>query len=105
MGMFSDTIMEWREPNGILDFVFLKEDGIQRTRGKFTHWSSYGSIERCCVDRAGINPVLRFSPRKKRFFYILGPVDEVTVSPDISLDAVLGILRYKGVQVSAEVKA
>ena len=105
MGIFSDTILKWREPDGIVALVSLKEDGIQRTAGKFIQWSSYDSIEKCTVDRAGTEPVLRFSHRGKRLFYILGPVDQVTMSPDTSVDAVLGILRFKGVHVSEEDKA
>jgi hypothetical protein len=34
-GIFSKTILKWREPSGGFDFVFLKEHGIQKIHGRF----------------------------------------------------------------------
>jgi hypothetical protein len=100
-GIFSETILEWFEPAGARDFVALKEKGIKKIRGKFPSWSAYKTIESCFVDRDETNcPVLRFSPRKKKRFYLVAPVSEITVGPDVSLDVVVGVLRHKGVRVS-----
>jgi len=98
-GIFSDTVLQWREPSGGFDFVFLKEHGIKQTRGRFPAWSSYKTIENCSVDTNAQHPVLKLTHRKKRFYFI-GPVNSITVPPEIPLDAVLGILRLKGIHVS-----
>ena len=100
-GIFSDTILKWFEPAGGRDFVALKEEGIKKICGKFPSWSAYKTIESCFVDRDEANcPVLRFLPRKKKRFCLVAPVSEITVGPDVSLDAVVGVLRHKGVRVS-----
>jgi hypothetical protein len=98
-GIFTETLLKWFEPSGL--FVALKEEGIQRGNGRFPSWSAYKTIESCLVDRGETNcPVLRFSPRKKKLFYLVAPVSAITVPPDVSLDAVIGVLRHKGVRVS-----
>jgi hypothetical protein len=100
-GIFSNTILKWHEPAGARDFVALKEEGIKKIRGRFPSWSAYSTIEICFVDRDETNcPVLWFSPKKKKRFYLVAPVSAITVPPDVSLDAVVGVLRYKGIRVS-----
>ncbi|MEI9960750.1 MAG: hypothetical protein WDM76_06360 [Limisphaerales bacterium] len=101
LGIFSDTILQWREPSGGFDFVFLKERGIKQTRGRFPAWSSYEAIQSCSVECMGnLYPVLKFTQRKKRFYFI-APVSLITLPSEISLEAVLGILRFKGIHVLA----
>lgn len=101
LGMFSDTLLKWREPSGGFDFAFLKKSGIMRVRGRFPAWIAYKDIDYCSVTFDAKFIALNFAPKKKKAFYLVEPVAKVLVPEDKTLHIALIILQRKNVKISS----
>src|ERR1700677_7640 len=96
LGMFSDTLLMWREPSKVLNCVVFKESGVKTIAGRNVAWSAYNDIECCNISKDTVYTVLEFVPKKRRVFTIFGTVTRVLVPDDGKLEAALDILRRKG---------
>lgn len=98
-GMFSDTLLMWREPSNVLNCVAFKESGIKTIAGRNVAWSAYNDIECCNISKDAVCTVLECVPKKRRVFSIFGTVTRVLVPDDAKVEAALDILRRKDVKV------
>lgn len=66
LGMFSDTILKWRDP--LWWTVYLKEDGILIGAGRSLSWSAYKGIKCWDVhfDEAAAYSVIQLTPKDKK---------------------------------------